>query len=230
EVPGLARGAVDSWLQEVLLDVLPAFVVAAPGDAGLPVRGLRVRASDGGVRIDLRTAAPRPEPLRGPAPMPAEGFRISISTASLVQVAAARAFEEGPLAHGVVVEPTSLAARPGDGQHLPLTLGLTLWRPVGRGWWRSYEIEGRLALEDDGVRVVPERVDELGHSRGAAAADPLAAVAHGSIARAIERALTLSWTGATGARVGGAGAVVRLVELAAPPGAVRADGTVDLKR
>ncbi|MCB9688457.1 MAG: hypothetical protein H6735_25700 [Alphaproteobacteria bacterium] len=231
EVPGMARGAMDSWLQEALLEVLPPFVIAAPDEAGLPVRGIRAHASDGGVRIDLRTAAPRPEPLRSPAAMPLEGFRVSISTASLVQVAASRAFREGPLAHGVVVEPTSLEPLPGDGRHLPLALGLTLWRPVGRGWWRAYEIEGALTLDEaGGVSVLPDTVVEVGHSRGALAADPLAALAQGSIARAVERTLTLSWTGATGARVGDASAAVHLVQLTAPPGAIRADGRVDLLR
>jgi len=115
------------------------------------------------------------------------GWQMHIAEETLLQLARKASFEKGPLEHDIVVEPTLLHFTR-DG----FTLGLRLWRVKGRGWWRDVVIAGDIEIAKKRIKLHPKSVAEAGKSRGAAWADPLAALAQGLILKSIENTLETS--------------------------------------
>jgi hypothetical protein len=220
-VSGLRR-SVRSWLEGEALAQLPAQPFARFPREGLPVRAARVLPDGGGLRLDLLTDVP--EPGRAAAgPRPAEGFTLTLSEATLLSLARQEAFEHGPVGYEVVPEPTSL-----DFTEEGFVLGLRLWRPVGRGWWRDYTISGTARVQGGKLALAPDEVTEGPKSPGAALVDPLAALAEGLILDAIEDAVKTSLPLHGQEKIGEATARVELQDLAPADGAVRGTGTVQL--
>lgn len=161
--------------------------VADLGSPSLPLRAMRVAPVGEGLRLELLTDTPTPAPVLEPDGLPLDGWRLDLATDSLLDLARAASLGAEPGEHGIVAEPTALFATADE-----FVLNLRLWRVMGRGWWRDYEIHGTLTVADGEIALTPERVVDLGHSRGASWTDPLAGLAHGRILRTVERALETS--------------------------------------
>jgi hypothetical protein len=220
-ISGLRR-SVRAWLEDEALARVPAQPFARFPSDGLPVRAARVLPDGEGLRIDLLTDVP--EPGRASAgPRPQEGFTLTVSEPTLLSLARQEAFEHGPVGYEVVPEPTSL-----DFTEEGFVLGLRLWRPVGRGWWRDYTITGSARVAGGKLSLAPREVTEGPKSPGAALVDPLAALAEGLILDAIEDAVQTSLPLHGQEKIGEAAVRVELQQLAPAAEAVRGTGTVQL--
>lgn len=181
------------WISEAITDSPPVAIAELGGT--LPIRAIRVVPGDGLLRLDLLTATPDPAPIPEPDGLPGNGWRLDLSTDALLDIARAASMQAEPLPRGIVAEPTSLYV---DGDSF--VLGLRLWRTTGRGWWRDYTVRGSLEVvprqgEKTAIALTPAGVVEEGHSKGAAWADPLAALGQGVILKTLERALETSLPG-----------------------------------
>ena len=177
---------IRTWLEEAVVRQ-PPLPLADLGSTDLPIRAMRVIPVRRDLRVDLLTTTHQARPLSTGTDAIEQGWRLDLSAPALLDLARRAAFEAGPISHDVVVEPTSLYI-----EEDVFTLGLRLWRLKGRGWWRDYEIDGRVTVEGRGISLQPTDVRDRGHSRGAAWADPLAALGEGVILKAIERAMETS--------------------------------------
>lgn len=225
DAEGLASQVLSSSLGDLVVAAIPAFdVTTLPADA-LPVRAVRVERTDAGVTLLLRSAAPDGAALPDlPAP-PGDGFRVAISAASLQQLARRQAFLADPLQHDVVPEPTSLRLA-NDGAFV---LGLRLWRPVGRGWWRTCEVKGAFEVKNGHLKIRTDSVEEVDQSQGAAFADPLMALAEGVVFRTMERALDVSVPAMRTDKLAGGARAATVIERVDVVGqAVLATGQVEL--
>ncbi len=184
----LLDGAFQEWVRERLLQGIEPIPVARVGAEGLPLRAVSLAPAEEGIAVSMLTTSPEPTPLpRRRAAQVSSGWRLDIAQDALLALARRAAFEHGPVARGVVVDPTALEITPER-----FTLGMRLWRPEGRGWWRDYTIVGEVAMRPDRIELKATDVQAEGQSPGAAVADPLAALAEGHILRALEDAIAAS--------------------------------------
>lgn len=228
EIAG-AKGGIDisgplvGWIDAALLKALPPFVVTEVGSGTAPVRGVRVLSMGDVIRVDLLTGARIPGTVPPSLPAPTEGFQVDVSVDSLLGIARAQAFNTGPLAMGVLGEPTLLELSDDS-----FRIGLRLWKTTGRGWWRDYEVGGNWKLEEGELVLDPGKVQDMGHSRGAALADPLVALAEGVIQRAIGSALDTAVPTSTG-EMGEMGAEVVINRFEASQGQLRLHGSMKVR-
>ena len=104
-------------------------------------------------------------------------------------------------------------------------IGLRLWKTTGRGWWHDYEVGGDWKLENGELTMKPSgKVQDLGHSKGAALADPLLALAEGVIQKAIGGALNTAVPTSSG-EMGDMGAEIVIDRLQAVDGQLRLMGS-----
>lgn len=172
------------WAQERVGE--PRVTVAELGTTDTPVRAVRLLPRDTGFHAELRTSSPtRGGPPGGEGP--AGDWSLEVTEAVLLGLARRAAFTHGEVAMEVYADPRGLDVE-GD----RFTLDLRLWRLAGRGWWRDYQVEGHLSVEEGRLRLVPDAVAETGHSPGAGLADPLAALGRGFILGAIEDGLRVA--------------------------------------
>jgi hypothetical protein len=225
EADGLPVQALTTTVRDLVLAALPDFDVAEfPADE-LPIRAMEVDRTEQGIALRIRTAAQVGEPLPTLGTPPTEGFRIAIGASSLQQLARRQAFLSGPLTHDVVPEPTSLAISPGG----DFVLGLRLWRPVGRGWWRTCEVKGSFKVRNGQLKLEADSVEELDQSKGAAWVDPLMALAEGVVFRSMEKAMDLSVPAMRTDKLGGGVKAATHVETVEVVGqALVANGDLDL--
>jgi hypothetical protein len=217
-------GPITDWITANLLANVPPMPIAAfPGD-DLPLRALAVLPLADGVRVEALTQAPTPIAAPNPPARLADGWMVGISEGSLLAAARAEAFRAGPVAYGVVPEPTALDL--GDGRFL---LGLRLWRTEGRGWWRDYEIRGSYDVDGRGLHLTPDDVTEIAQSSGAIFADPLAALAEGRILESIEDAFAIALPVEGTAAVGAVPTTVTVSSIRPDgPGGIRAQGSLQV--
>lgn len=181
------RAQLVEGLESHLLGGFPELPLMSASTGDLPARALRVHPEEKGLRFEVLLpvpvagAAPAP-PLQAP-PLQDADWALTIDSEALVALARRAAFERGPQQLEIVPDPRSLALTESG-----FTLGLRLWRLAGRGWWRDYTVRGHLGLDGHRIRLDAEEVQEVDHSKGAAVADPLAALARGRILEAIEQA------------------------------------------
>lgn len=175
-----------SWVSDALAQAGP-LPVADLGSSALPIRGMKVSPAGRDLRLQLLTATPDPVAVREPDGPPGEGWRLDLATDTLLDLARKATFQAEPLPHSIVPEPTSLIVTDDT-----FVLGLRLWHVKGRGWWRDYDVHGHLKVQGNDIELTPQNVDDVARSRGAAWADPLAALAQGAILKALERALETS--------------------------------------
>lgn len=180
---GGAKATLRDWFNERLLADVPPQEITTLGGEELPLRGVKVVPTTRAVQLHLLTAVTDPVPVPVPTAVP-KGWRVDVAPSTLVKLAAAQAYEAGPIEHDILPVPTSLTMR-GD----TFTLGLRLWRVKGRGWWRDYEVTGRVAVDKRKFDFEPVDSKKIGQSKGAALADPLSALGQGVILQAIEGAL-----------------------------------------
>jgi hypothetical protein len=187
-----------AWIQDALRDRMPVVPVADLGDKALPTRGLRVRTPPGAVVVEALTDVPGARPA-APVALPESGVRLLLSETALGGLARRAAFEKGPVAMDVAIDPRALDVE-GD----RFTLQLRLWRLAGRGWWRDYRVDGAIRVDDGKIRLKPSSVVETAQSPGAGLADPLALLFEGKILDAVADGIAQSVPGQKGADVGGA--------------------------
>jgi hypothetical protein len=177
----LLESALGDWFRAELLRRIPPIDLGSFGNEEVPLRAVKVASARRGLAVGLLSASPTPDPLGEVEQRAKRGWRLDISSDSLLDLAQAASFRAGPVSHDVVIEPTALSFTP-DG----FALEMRLWRPVGRGWWRDYSVQGQLELEKRRVVLTPTSVEEGAKSKGAFFVDPLAALGEGRILQAIE--------------------------------------------
>jgi hypothetical protein len=219
---GVPLGAISDWITQNLLAEVPGIPLTQIPAQDLPLRAVRVLPVGKAVRVEVLTRAPDPVPAPIAPARLEDGWMVGISQGSLLAAARAQAFRQGPVAYGVVPEPTALDIAAGT-----FTLGLRLWRIEGRGWWRDYTVLGKVALQGDSIDLTANQVIEGPKSPGAVIADPLAALAEGKILDALENALEITLPTAQNAQVAGLRTELVLQELAPEGAGLRASGTLD---
>jgi hypothetical protein len=211
------------WLQERIERQFPSIPVAEIGADEVPIRALRLQSGDEHLKVQVLTRSPVRAP-GGVKPSPGGDWYLSIDERALAGIARREAFEAGELDFEVHADPRSLEV---DQQ--AFTLGLRLWRLAGAGWWRDYQVQGRLSIEGDRIELQAEEVRELEHSRGAALVDPLALLAKGYILDAIEEALQVARPAEISESVGGARLVLGVEQAQGGQGALTLLGTAELQ-
>ncbi len=210
-------------MKAAILGWMPLVVITEVGSANAPVRGVRVSSQAEVIRIDLLTGARVPGTVPSVLPAPVDEFQVDLSMASLLAIARTEAFRAGPMTHGIVCEPTVLDLTQ-DG----FAIGIRLWKTTGNGWWHDYQVEGTWTLVDGNLELHPSEVKDLGHSRGAALADPLVALAEGIIQRSIGKALDTALPTRTG-ELGEMGAGILVDSIQAANGMMRVNGRVTVR-
>jgi hypothetical protein len=215
-------GEIQEWIRaELEKDLPPIRIVDLDPDA-LPVRDLRLRTGDGSVTVEALTDVPGSKPA-APAEKLAKGVRVSVSETALVGLARRAAFEQGTVAMEVAADPRGIAVE-GD----RFTLSLRLWRLVGRGWWRDYEVVGKLAIEDGKLKLTPEDVKETGRSQGAGLVDPLAALFQNRVMEAIADVIRRSLPAHRKESLGAVQLKAEAQRVSGHDGTLSVDGTLDL--
>lgn len=190
-------GLLQDWVRATLGTALPAIPIADLGD--LPIRLLRIRTGEHAIRAEVLTNVAGAQPAVVPDPPP-DAFVLGLSETALAGLLRREAFARGAVAMGVIVEPRAV-----DVEGLGFHLDLRLWRLVGAGWWRDYNVAGTLAIQDGKIRIEPMKVIQIASSPGAEWADPLAALAQAQILDAIasnlQRKLPASKPGLGGMRL-----------------------------
>jgi hypothetical protein len=189
EVGGLSfnpSSTLEKALQRTLLEQLKPVELTRLDPATIPIRDLRMKTTRQGLSVELLTNVPTGQPLP-PLPAATGDVELILSEATLLGLARRVAFNQGTLAMEVAADPRVLMVA-GD----KFTLGLRLWRLVGRGWWRDYTVTGRVSVQDGNIRFKPELVTEGAKSRGAGFVDPMAALVEGSILAAVEKSMRQS--------------------------------------
>ena len=179
-------GALQEALRRAAGGRLPAVELYDLADTELPVRAVGVGVLPGGVEVRLLTDVPDPVPV-APGAFPEAGARVRLSRSVMTGLARRKAFAEGPVALAMVPEPRAIAL---DGDRF--VMDLRLWRLSGRGWWRDYEVRGRVAVEGERLAVGADSAREVGHSPGAGLVDPLAAAFRPVLAQAVESAVRMA--------------------------------------
>ena len=170
-----------SWAKRRLLDASKPISLGEIGGSQLPIADLRVLPSQGGgVRIELATTARGRALIASDSPALAGDWIAGISTGTLLSLARRAAFEQGEIQLGIYADPRELTV---EGEKFILLL--RLWRVGRRAWWRDYRVEGTLAASPHRIRFLPEKVEELAHSRRASVVDPLAMLAEGRLLEAV---------------------------------------------
>jgi len=204
-----AEGPIEKWVAANVLDDIPPLPIAKLGSGEVPLRAVRASATGDTIQLQLLTSSPTPKSVAVDRTKVESGWKLEISTDSLVDLAAAASFENGAVGYSVVPIPTGLAFADGE----QFTLDLRLWRIKGKGWWRDYEITGTTKLTDKGLKLKPESVEEAGQSPGADVADPLAMIGEGVILKTIEKALTTTLPSDQKTRVDGVKTNVKITDI-----------------
>jgi len=181
-VGGLGE-TIQGWIDRNLIASVPPQPMMSLAQDDLPLKALRIVPDDGSVQFHLLTQARQRGAVAVDGPVPEYGWRMDLSQRSLVSLARTEAFKAEPMARGIVAVPNLFSMTEDS-----FTMGLRLWRTEGRGWWRDYEIEGVVKVENSEIRLRATDVEQVAKSPGAATADPLVALARGLILKFIERA------------------------------------------
>lgn len=200
----LGLGSIDSLfgaqVRSLVAAALPPIPVVDLAATTLPVRLLRVKRHEEGVRVEVLTDVPGATAARI-ADVGGERLRLGVSESALTGLVRRAAFERGLLPElDMGIDPRRLDVE-GD----RFTLDLRLWRLVGAGWWRDYTAAGTLGVADGQLRldVTKGSVKETGASPGAGLVDPLAALFQSEVLKAIAQNLDRSLPAATGSKNSG---------------------------
>ena len=218
--------ALDGWVSGALAKA-PQAKLGRIGGEGMPLRGVRLQAADGGLSLEAITDVPNGAELRGEAAALTDGWDVALSEASALSLMRRAAFQVGIIdkEYNIAADPRSLSLK-GD----LFTLGLRLWRLEDAGWWRDYTVKGKISRTSKQLRLVPAEASEGETSEGAGVADPLAVLGEGIILDAVAGALAVALPANHGANLadlrvglsiegvtGADGAVVVRGALTAPP-------------
>ncbi|GDX83593.1 hypothetical protein LBMAG42_54040 [Deltaproteobacteria bacterium] len=189
--------ALQDWVRAAVGTSLPPIPIADLGGGELPVRLLRVKTGEHALRVEVLTNVPGARAATVPDPSP-EALILGLSETALSGLLRREAFEKGTVAMDVAVDPRAIDVE-GNAFHL----NLRLWRLVGSGWWRDYDVMGTLALNGGKIALKAGSVEETAASSGAELVDPLAALAQTQILEAIATNLERTLPGSAGEKVGG---------------------------
>ncbi len=215
---------ISTWLQSHLLADIEPIPMAELGSADLPLRAMRVVPSGNAIQVHLLTATPTPTAIPMQTVVLKTGWQLELASDSLVDLARIATFNAGPVARDIVPEPTSFHFDEDQ-----FVLGLRLWGTSGRGWWRDYEVRGDIDFEGRNITLVPGKVTETDHSRGAGWADPRIMLGKGVVLKAIEGALQTSLPAVHRDKGDALRVVVKIKSLTGNDNAVVADGSFLLK-
>lgn len=210
--------SVKGWIDRNLVTRVPPQQIMVIDADDLPLADVEIVPDQDTIQFHLLTMANHRGHVPVAGPRPETGWRMDIATDSLVALARAEAFKAGPMARGMLAEPTMLSMTDDA-----FAMGLRLWRAEGRGWWRDYRVEGAVTVVEDEIRLTATDVTQTDKSPGAGLADPLSALARGLILRYIEKAFETSIPAAQGE-----GTVVKIENIAAVEGAIRASGSLEV--
>ncbi|MEN0065758.1 MAG: hypothetical protein AAGA48_26705 [Myxococcota bacterium] len=214
-VGGLGE-TIEGWIDRNLIATVPPQEMMSLAPEDLPIKALRIVPDEGSVQFHLLTRATERGGVAVDGPRPEKGWRMDISQRSIVSLARTEAFKAEPLTRGIVPVP-NLFSMDSDS----FTLGLRLWRTEGRGWWRDYEVKGTVRVDNDEIKLKATDVQQVDKSPGAAAADPLVALARGLILNVIEKAFETSLPAVQGDDV-----VTTIDRIEARDGALRSYGSL----
>jgi hypothetical protein len=219
----LEQGLAEGLRERLLKDAKP-IEVSEFGSADVPLRALRVVADGTTVRVAMLTRAPTPGAVSREDLSVTEGYRLVFSQDSLLDLARAEGFRAGAVSHDVVVEPTALALGKGT-----FDMGVRLWRPLGKGWWRDYQVRGVYRVDGSRVKLDPKDVTEGDKSKGAMFVDPLAALGEGLILKALEDSVATTLPLRQRQRAGQVRAVATVDGASGEAGKLFVDGRITLK-
>lgn len=170
-------------LQAVLVQRLKPMLLTTLDTSTLPIRDVRLSTSSAGLKIDMLTNTPAGKALP-PLSAATSDVELAISEATLIGLARRAAFTQGTLSMDVAADPRLLMV---NGENF--TMGLRLWRLVGRGWWRDYTVNGKIVVDRGNVKLKPTNATPGATSPGAGLVDPLALLFEGTILSTVEKGL-----------------------------------------
>ena len=188
---------LQGWIRASLSDQLPPIPLTELDTKNIPARDLRIATTGDALSLEVLTDVPGAKP-NAPLAVPSAGFQLLLSESALTGLARRQAFAAGEVGYDVAVDPRAMHV-----EGTEFTMGLRLWRLVGRGWWRDYTITGTLGIVDGKVKLTPKTVAETAKSPGADFVDPLAALVQGRILDAIADAIDRSLPAHKAANVAG---------------------------
>lgn len=189
--------ALQDWIRAAVGTSLPPIPIADLGGGELPVRLLRVKTGEHALRVEVLTDVPGARGATVPDPR-SDALILGLSETALAGLLRREAFEKGPVAMDVAVDPRAVDVD-GTGFHL----NLRLWRLVGSGWWRDYDVTGALSVNAGRIVLRAAEVRETEASAGAEFVDPLAALAQAQILEAIAANLERTLPGSKREKVAG---------------------------
>ena len=152
------------------------------------------------VELEILSNVPGGTPLRA-LPAPKSGVEVAMSESVVSAIARRAAFQAGTLDLDVAADPRGIDV---DGSQF--TLDLRLWRLVGRGWYRDYQVTGDVGVKNNGrskLSFVAKDAKETGSSPGALLVDPMAALFQSKILEAIVNAMDRTMPAQTQQKVAG---------------------------
>ena len=219
-----AEVPVREWIDRTLLSEMTPRTVADLGEATLPLRAVRVDAVGTTLQLELLSQSPTPTAVEvEPTPL-SQGWRLTIATDTLTDLAAAAAFENGEVGYAVVPVPTAFSMVSEE----VFALDLRLWRTQGRGWWRDYRITGTAQVRDRRLRLEPTEVEEAGQSPGADWVDPLAMIGEGVILNTLEKALTTTLPSRHRTELGGVSTTAHILDIRPSSSSIVVSGDLTL--
>jgi hypothetical protein len=215
-----------AWAKRRLVDAAKPISMGEVGGSHLPIADLRVLPSQGGgVRIELATTAGVRGPITSDSPALSGDWVAGISTETLLSLARRAAFEHGEIQLGIYADPRGLTV---EGENF--TLLLRLWRVGRRAWWRDYRVEGTLSVSPHRIRFLPERVEELDHSRRARVVDPLVMLAQARLLEAVAQGCMQALATPKNARIGAQVVQLTITTVQGADGVLWLAGNASAKR
>ncbi len=172
---------LQDYVRAAIGEALPPVPLVDLAESGLPIRLVRIKNGKDAIRIEVLTDVPGALPAVVPDPG-REGIIVGISETALAGLLRREAYASGLHEMNIAVDPRAVTVE-GD----RFGLDLRIWRLEGKGWWRDYDVQGTLAIENGKLRLrTDERlVKQVASSPGAGLADPLAALFQAKILEAI---------------------------------------------
>lgn len=169
---------IRDWLRSSL-EQAPPIRITEVSLAGLPVRAVSVSTAGDALTIGMLSDVPGTAAV-GSHAVPTEGFLLALGADTLTGLARRAAYQAGVQQMDVAVDPRAITV---DGA--TFRLDLRVWRLVGRGWYRDYDVAGDLAIKRKKLTLTATGATEVAQSPRAELVDPLAALFEGKILDAI---------------------------------------------
>lgn len=211
---------VQDFVRKAVGEALPPIPLVDLAATGLPIRDMRLRTDRDTARIEVLTNVPGARPATVGVPE-TDMILLGISETALAGLLRRSAFEQGPVYLDTAIDPQAISVEGNS-----FKLNLRLWRLVGTGWWRDYDINGSLAVIDNQLSLTPTTVVETGQSAGAELVDPLAALFETQILAGIAESLQQSLPAATKQNVAGVGLKAIAREVRGEAGTLVIEGEV----